>query len=395
MDTRLLIVLAVIGAMLLIAIMLKLSKARRRPIGEDKAAPPPDGSSSTKMGGYTRKPPWEDLIFQSNSPPEPGEDIKPPPKKRGGGFTREEEKTAPTADASEPTNKTSGKSFQSEKPPARINIKLDLLDPVRLGASAPQAARPGDEFTARFVAYTPEEEETVEALLKKLSPRSETHLDLKTCRWQRGTGVTVRLSSRHLDIDEPEQTFVWEGVHTLLDFDVYVPEDAAPRTTVLKFDVLIDSFRVAKIRLDLEISTESISPTRTTIENVEPDRSAFASYASEDELRVLDMVSVLRSKAGMDIFWDRASLIPGERWEDRLQKEIKQRDAFYLFWSPHARTSEWVELEWKTALQEKGLDAIHPQPLVPVTEAPPPEALQSLHFNDAYMLIRKALEGSS
>ena len=78
-------------------------------------------------------------------------------------------------------------------------------EPVRLGASAPMAVRPGDEFTARFVAYTPEEEAHVGEMLRKLSPRSATHLGLKTCRWQRGTRVTVRLASRHLEIDEPEQ----------------------------------------------------------------------------------------------------------------------------------------------------------------------------------------------
>jgi len=53
------------------------------------------------------------------------------------------------------------------------------------------------------------------------------------------------------------------------------------------------------------------------------------------------------------------------------------------------------EQEWRTALKEKGLDAIEPQPLVPSQEAPPPEELKDLHFNDAYMLIRKAIEHGS
>ena len=41
------------------------------------------------------------------------------------------------------------------------------------------------------MAYTPEEEARVDEMLRKLSPRSATHLGRKTCRWQRGARVTV------------------------------------------------------------------------------------------------------------------------------------------------------------------------------------------------------------
>jgi hypothetical protein len=37
------------------------------------------------------------------------------------------------------------------------------------------------------------------------------------------------------------------------------------------------------------------------------------------------------------------------------------------------------------ALDTKGLDYIVPVPLQDPCEAPPPEALNSLHFNDAYL----------
>ncbi len=158
------------------------------------------------------------------------------------------------------------------------------------------------------MAYTPEEEARVDEMLRKLSPRSATHLGRKTCRWQRGARVTVRLDSRHLEIDEPEQEFVWEGEYVLLDFGVFVPDEAPTRRTTLTFKVFIDGIVVARFGLELEITDEETTTDRTTT-NVEPARSAFASYASEDALRVVDMVSALRSKAGIDIFWDRFSLL--------------------------------------------------------------------------------------
>jgi hypothetical protein len=55
---------------------------------------------------------------------------------------------------------------------------------------------------------------------------------------------------------------------------------------------------------------------------------------------------------------------------------------FYLFWSKNASKSEWVEREWKCALNHGGIDFIDPVPLVSPDEAPPPSELAELHFND-------------
>ena len=202
------------------------------------------------------------------------------------------------------------------------------------------------------------------------------------------------MASRHLEIDEPEQEFVWEGQHVLLDFDAYVPEEASSRTTVLKYNVAIDGIVVAKLRLDLEITAEETTPERATT-TVEPARRAFASYASSDRLRVLDRVAAVRIAADLDIFLDCLSMNPGDHWKDELRKEIEACDLFLLFWSSHAKASSWVRWEWQTALDEKGLDAIQLHPLDLVDEAPPPEPLKALHFGDVYMLALKAIERRS
>ncbi len=76
----------------------------------------------------------------------------------------------------------------------------------------------------------------------------------------------------------------------------------------------------------------------------------------------------------------------------QLEKEIKERDAFLLFWSTHAKQSEMVTWEWRTALNHKGSEGIEPHPLNPVSEAQPPDELKHLHFGDVYMHVRKATE---
>ena len=197
-------------------------------------------------------------------------------------------------------------------------------DPVHLGASAPQAVRPGNEFIARFAAYTPDEEQQVAALLKALSPDAKTHLGLRECRWQPGTRATVRLNSRspHLEIDEAEQEFVWQGKRILLDFGVYVAEGAPNISTSLKFSVAIDGIVVASFRLGLTITVDTTTPERATA-TAEPAHSAFASYASKDRQRVLDRVAAVRIAAGLDIFLDCLSLNPGDRWKDRRGRSTR------------------------------------------------------------------------
>ena len=284
--------------------------------------------------------------------------------------------------------------MEEERGRMETSTPAGASEPVRLGASAPKAAHPGDEFIARFVAYTPEEEQQVRAELQELSPDEKPHLGLRECQWQHGTRVTVRVTSRspHLEIDEAEQEFIWMGKRVLRDFGVYVAEDAPNKTASLKFSVAIDGIVVASFRLKLTITTEATPAEQATV-TAKAARTAFASYASKDRLRVLDRVAAVRIAADLDIFLDCLSLRPGDRWKNQLRQEIDARDLFLLFWSDDAKASEWVEWEWRTALAEKGLDAIQLHPLDLVDEAPPPDELNDLHFGDAYILARKAEEG--
>ncbi|MGH7552299.1 MAG: toll/interleukin-1 receptor domain-containing protein, partial [Longimicrobiales bacterium] len=260
-------------------------------------------------------------------------------------------------------------------------------EPVLLGASSPRAVRPGDEFTARFVAYIKSLETEIRRTLEGLSPESVTHLGVHTCRWTPGTRVSVRLSAAHLTVDPPEETFEWSGERNLVEFDARVDENAPAGKTILMFDVSIDGVRVAKLRVDLVIATTADASTGAVI--AEPARTAFASYSSEDRARVLDRIASVRTSANIDVFLDCLSIHPGEHWKARLASEIEQRDIFLLFWSNHARKSQWVEWEWKTALESRGIDNIEPHPLDPVAAAPPPPELSELHFGDPLMLVRQ------
>jgi hypothetical protein len=114
--------------------------------------------------------------------------------------------------------------------------------------------------------------------------------------------------------------------------------------------------------------------------------TASASYASVDRAEVVRRVQGMRAwHPGLDVFLDFHSLYPGELWRERVEEEIRRRDRFLLFWSRAARGSEYVEGEWRKALELRGLSFIQPVPLEPPEVAPPPPELSDLHFNDAFL----------
>ena len=247
--------------------------------------------------------------------------------------------------------------------------------------------RPGEQFTARFVAYIKSIEKQIRKKLIEMSEDSAIHLDIQRCRWQKGTTVKVKVYGDYLSVDPPYEQFRWENLYNIIDFDVVVSNEVLAKKTILKFDVLIDEIIVARLRFDLKITLKPENKVREII-NDRPIETAFASYASQDRDRVLDRVSEI-TRNGVDVYMDCLSMRPGEKWKEVLEKEIKKRESFLLFWSSNAKNSEMVTWEWKTALRYGGLDKIDPDPLALVSEAEPPEELKELHFGDVYMIPRR------
>ena len=268
------------------------------------------------------------------------------------------------------------------------------LTTVQLGASAPAKVRPGDEFTARFVAHGDEREREVRAALEQLSPRSSHRLGVAKTRWPVGVEVQVKLQGRGLEIDEPVRSFVWSGTWDIVDFDVYVPDDARARTTVLKFDASVAGLPTGRVRVDLEIvpAGTSVDPASRVEGKAETFTSAFASYATEDRLRVLDQVAAMQRLTGIDVFLDCVSLRAGDNFERRIFEEVRKRELYLLFWSRAASKSLWVDREWRLAWDSKEPEAFMVQPLEPHDQAPPPEELRHLNFNDPLLMIRTASE---
>ncbi|HEU4455200.1 MAG TPA: toll/interleukin-1 receptor domain-containing protein [Longimicrobium sp.] len=272
-----------------------------------------------------------------------------------------------------------------------------------LGGSAPRTAQPGDVILAQFVAYVAGYEDRARQVLEREPDAGEIRLGEQTdCRWAVGARVIVRCRARGLVVPTPVQGFRWNGECRSVTFDIEVPPDAKPRDAAIVFEAFVqedaddapDPVEVGRLSIPLDITLQEqeaqVQPPPPQRVVAQAARTAFASYASEDRVDVLERVSSIRRSAGMEVWMDIVDLRMGDKWEPALRENIARSDRFLLFWSNHAAQSDWVGREWRQAVAMKGEEILELHLLrhTPIDDVPEP--LRKFHFNDIYLLARDA-----
>ena len=193
----------------------------------------------------------------------------------------------------------------------------------------------------------------------------------------------MRLRIRDLKVALRSETILWKGEIGGAGFLVTVPPDAPLGTHAATASVHMGGMRITTLGFVVDVQTEDRAPAELPMSEKRV-RRAFASYASADRDAVLARVQGIQKAAPeIDIFLDVARLRSGENWRDVLRSEIVAREVLFLFWSEAGRHSNWVDWEWRCALQHHGIRSIDPVPLVsPDRVPPPPELASELHFND-------------
>jgi NAD(P)-dependent dehydrogenase (short-subunit alcohol dehydrogenase family) len=105
-------------------------------------------------------------------------------------------------------------------------------------------------------------------------------------------------------------------------------------------------------------------------------------------------IATAYASAGVEHFWDRASLKSGEEWHPRLRREIDRADLFHVCWSKNAAESEWVKKETEHAITRRRRNSGKPDITVQMLDGPPwakhPPELDSFNFDD---FVRAAIVG--
>ena len=282
---------------------------------------------------------------------------------------------------------------RSEGDPRRAGtpqVPHGAVDRVTFSVTAPVGVLPGASFSLDVWAHLKTQRRAVIRQAREAAAGGEILVKSKgPVQLARGTVLFVRLELDGLHVENPDDTIRWDGDIGNATFSASVPREAAhgPRKGLAR--IYVDALEIARVDFTLYVSRVAAGVDEISTSQLR-HRSAFASYASADRSVVLLLVQGIE-KAGVDVFLDVLSLRSGQRWEEELRRRIPRSDVFYLFWSENARRSDWVEKEWRCALETRGLDFIDPVPLAPPDEVPPPPELASRHFNDWALAFRRGM----
>jgi hypothetical protein len=193
--------------------------------------------------------------------------------------------------------------------------------------------------------------------LTQEAPPEAVRMDKEHLKRELSHGVTIVVvpGAPYLTFDPPTVEFQWNGGYEIRDFACDVDADAPLGSTVLEFGVFAraesgETILLERVRLGIGIleSAPAAAPLVTT-ERPLP-RTIFASFADEDSSFV-DVCLAVAYSLRIDPYHYRLHARPGPPVRATLQHEIGSRDAFLLFWSDHARKSEWVAWEIEVALE--------------------------------------------
>src|SRR2546421_12368597 len=78
----------------------------------------------------------------------------------------------------------------------------------------------------------------------------------------------------------------------------------------------------------------------------------FISHSSKDQDLAARVVSSLE-KSGLDVWYDKREILPGDNWADKIAQGLKESDAMAVLLTPSALESDSVNWDIDFALTQK------------------------------------------
>ena len=265
-----------------------------------------------------------------------------------------------------------------------------IIDKVHFSVTSPSQVRQNTSFVVDIWAHLEKQRDEIIRRAQEALPSTQICVKSKgPVNVVRGTVLTIRLKIDGLIVENYEDTILWVNEIGNANFNVNVPKGTSKGSKTGIATIHANGFQIARIYFTIQVGEET-SQTNIIPAQEQQHRKAFASYATADRDQVLACIQGIQKVAPqLEVFMDILSLRSGQYWERELWKIIPSNDVFYLFWSHNASESQWVEKEWRCALETRGLDFIDPVPLETPEEVPPPPELASKHFNDWVLAYKR------
>jgi hypothetical protein len=262
--------------------------------------------------------------------------------------------------------------------------------PADATAFAPKKLRRGTPELVRVVIHQPKDAKRVIKAAKQIDPYARpAPQGMSIGDIALGANVGIALEVRGARCEGALQRRSWAGEPIDFAFPIE-PEDGAKQAVFLA-RVFVDDAQIGVLAFTRPIGgAKSAAPVQEI--RLARHKRVFISYASQDR-EIVSMIATAYQLAGVEHFWDRASLKGGEEWGPRLKREIERADLFHLCWSKAAAQSQWVAKEAEHALK-RHRGGKRPEITVQMLDGPPwaphPPALDAIHFDD---FVRAAIVG--
>ena len=223
-----------------------------------------------------------------------------------------------------------------------------------------------------------EETEKVKTLAQESQKNAERrdYVPLQ-CKLKKGDKVDILLNiyGETLLMSE-KKSVIWQGSFTKCSFNYFVPKDISVEELSCMAMLTANGAIIGEMRFITKIVEQ---PRKLNPEVFSHQyHKIFISYAHQDIEKVEQMARAYQAM-GVDYFFDRHYLKPGDIFPLKIQEFIDTADLFILCWSANAAKSEYVELERRRALRrafpqvqpiEKAELAIYPMSFEPRAELP-------------------------
>lgn len=232
-----------------------------------------------------------------------------------------------------------------------ITLKENAINVSEVYSSvfAPAEVKRQSHLQVQVYLHLYEETEKVRALAKESDRNAERRdyipLSLKLCK---GDKVDIEFNvygERRLMSER--KSVIWHGSFTKSSFDYFVPNDMDLDELSCEVNIFVNGAMIGEMRFLTQI-VESPRKLNPEILSHRFNR-IFISYAHQDAQQVKFLALAYKAQ-GVDYFYDRDSLAPGDVYEEKIFDYIDSSDLFVLCWSKNAALSDYVAKEKARAL---------------------------------------------
>ena len=156
------------------------------------------------------------------------------------------------------------------------------------------------------------------------------------------------------------KSMIWQGRFDKCSFDYFVPMDLDVDQLSCEIILSVEGIPVGEMHFLTDVV--EYKPRKLHPEIISHTfKKIFISYAHEDSKQVRNFALAYKAQ-GVDYFFDRDKLEPGDVYEEMIFHYIDNADLFILCWSANAAKSEYVAKEYERAMR-------YAYPQISLTEA--------------------------